>query len=231
MGDMNNDSQKHGQYLKLVAERKTCSACTGLTNPAACCGGKFDSEHIGPWSRWQSRLDAEVLVVGQDWADVKCFINQQGKSKSGNPTNAALMELLASVGIVIRGPELDDGYAGKVFLTNAILCMKQGGLQAEVREEWFDNCGKRYLGPLIALVKPKAVVCLGERAYRAVEKLYGLHRRPFREAVMVPAKLPADNGTRIYAVYHCGKRIQNTHRKLQQQKEDWARLGEALTGA
>jgi len=221
---------KLAAYLKLVEDRKACKACAGLTNPASCSGGKYDCEHVGPWSRWQGNLNAPVMVVGQDWADVKCFERQQGKSRSANPTNTALMALLRSIGIAIRGPEDDDGYAGEVFLTNAILCLKQNGLQAEVQHEWFQNCGSRFLKPLIELIKPRAVVCLGQRAYRAVEQLYGVPRRAFRDAVMSSAVLSEESRTRLYAVYHCGKRIQNTHRSLQQQMEDWRRIGTDLQG-
>jgi len=62
---------KLAAYRVLVEERKTCRVCEGLINPSDCAGGVYDSEHIGPWSRWQGNLDSELMVVGQDWGDVK----------------------------------------------------------------------------------------------------------------------------------------------------------------
>jgi hypothetical protein len=52
---------------QLVNERKECHACSGLTNPEACGNSSFDSDHVGPMSLWQGNLDADLMIVGQDW--------------------------------------------------------------------------------------------------------------------------------------------------------------------
>ena len=55
-----------------------------------------------------------------------------------------------------------------VFFTNAILCLKtKGGMQGKVEKEWFSSCGETFLRPLIELIQPQVVVCLGERAWRS----------------------------------------------------------------
>lgn len=215
---------KLAAYAALVMDRKTCGACHGLENPALCCGGRYDSDHIGPWSRWQANLDAKVMVIGQEWGGVARFVRNQGRTQSTNPTNAAIIELLRSIGIAIGTPEAEDGHAGAVFFTNTALCLKQGSLQAAVEAEWFRNCGERFLKPLVELVQPEAIVCLGERAYRALEWLYDLPHTPFRMAVEAAEGLTIPGGPRVYGVYHCGRRIQNTHRPFDQQKRDWGRI-------
>jgi hypothetical protein len=53
-------------YTALVASRKSCTACTGLINPASCGGGIHDSDHIGPWTQWQANLHADLMIVSQD---------------------------------------------------------------------------------------------------------------------------------------------------------------------
>ena len=40
--------------------------------------------------------------------------------------------------------------------------------------------------------------------------------------------LPLPNGSRLLAVYHCGQRILNTHRRFEQQQRDWQRVAKAL---
>ena len=159
-------------YRALVKARKECGACSpDLKNPAGIEAGAFDSDHIGPWSRWQGNLNATLLVIGQDWADKKTFLGCKGLDDARNPTNKILIRLLASVGIKID-PD-NDGGREPVFLTNAILCLKdgsQGGMQAAVKPEWFRNCGERFLKPTIALIHPRVVVTLGEHAYRSVQK-------------------------------------------------------------
>jgi uracil-DNA glycosylase len=68
-------------------------------------------------------------------------------------------------------------------MTNAVLCLKHGGMQAKVRPEWFENCGSRFLRPTIDLIAPKVVVSLSESAYRAITAAYGVPPIPFRKAV------------------------------------------------
>jgi DNA polymerase len=169
------------------------------------------------------------MVIGQDWGDLRCFTTQQGMEDSHNPTNAMLIDLLKSIGHDIRKPEDEEGHAGTLFFTNAVLCLKQvGGLQGPVQQDWFDTCARWFLRPLIELINPRSVICLGERAYRALEKEYHLPRRRFRDVVTNLDGFPLTERTRGYAVYHCGKRILNTHRKIDEQRGDWRRLRELL---
>ena len=118
-------------YCDLVASRKTCSLCCGLTNPGTIECRQFDSDQIGPWSRWQGCLDTEVLVVGQDWGDIDFFLKGQGLDPDKNPTNDNLRELLASIGFHIGRP--GEAQEQVLFFTNLILCLKKGGLQAPVQ--------------------------------------------------------------------------------------------------
>ena len=83
----------------------------------------------------------------------------------GNPTNDNLRRLLRSIGIDIGPPGVDQ--EGQIFLTNVILCLKEGTLQAPVKEMWATRCGEKFLRPLIEIVEPRVVVALGERSFRA----------------------------------------------------------------
>src|SRR6202050_3475312 len=66
-----------------VERRKACRACPGLRNPSVCVDGMYDSDQIGPWSRWQGTLDSQRLIVGQDWGDEEYFRQKRGRdSKS-----------------------------------------------------------------------------------------------------------------------------------------------------
>ena len=215
-------------YEQLVQKRKTCSLCSELVNPSQCERGHHDSNHIGPWSRWQGNLDAEIVVVGQDWGDTDYFIKNHGVDAKDNPTNNMLRELLGSIGIDVGSPH-DCGSEGQVFLTNAILCLKtNGGLQGNVEKEWFSNCGKAFLRPLIEIVQPKVTVCLGERAWRSVTAAFDQPAGRFRDSVENPRGVQIMDGGVAMAVYHCGARILNTHRNREQQFRDWHRIRKAL---
>ena len=52
----------------------------------------------------------------------------------------------------------------------------------------------------------------------------------FRAAVEGPGT-PLPGGPIAFAVYHCGRRILNTHRNGEKQVKDWRRIAIALNGA
>jgi DNA polymerase len=216
------DMTKVAEYTALVAARTDCHRCSGLCNPADIEHGSLDSEQIGPWSLWQGNLDANVMVVGQDWGDVAYFSNNHGRDLAQNFTNRALVELLAIAGVEVAplgSPELSH----VSFFTNAILCLKSGGLQGSISRTWFQNC-QFYLRRQIEIVRPQVVIGLGKQAYQSILESFALKAAPFREEVKASAGQLLPNGARVFAVYHCGARIRNTHRNLVEQKIDWLRI-------
>jgi DNA polymerase len=217
-------STKGENYAALVENRKSCRRCGGLENPSRVEGGVFDTCHIGPWTDWQGNIDAPLMVVGQDWGDLRYFVTNQGRESANNPTNRNLIRLLRSIGINIPVPSNQSGHKAEIFLTNAILCLKKGGLQGPVKPEWFKNCVKSFLRPLIELVNPRAVVSLGQQSYEAIRELYDLQRFAFRKAVETESGFLLPNGSRYFPMYHCGMRIVNTHRSLEQQIIDWQKV-------
>src|SRR5260221_12658035 len=95
-----------------VARRKTCVRCIadvaskggmllGLQNPAQLFNGAQDSPEIGPWTRWQGALDAELMVVGQDWGDVDYLRTHNGLDDPDNSTNVTLRQLLPISGFAV----------------------------------------------------------------------------------------------------------------------------------
>lgn len=220
---MKNQTTK---YRAMVSARKACRQCDGLVNASVLRDGEFDSSEIGPWTRWLGDLGARVLVVGQDWGDQRAFEKLEGVNDP-SATNKMLRRLLASVGVEVPDVGIARGPSG-VFLTNAVLCFKDQGCQGPVRPEWFRECGTRFLRPQIELIKPRVVVCLGERAYAAVLSAYGLPAYTSWRAAVEGPGVPLAGGSIAFAVYHCGRRILNTHRKEKAQFKDWRRVAAAL---
>jgi uracil-DNA glycosylase family 4 len=218
------DNGKLARYQALVQLRKACHACTGVTNGSAIERGVYDCNEIGAWSLWQGNLNAEVMVVGQDWGDVGLFIRAKGYPTSTSPTNTTLVELLQTTDLNIILANKTTG-RGLLFFTNAVLCMKEGGAQAPVKPEWLRNCGTRFLRPTIELVQPKIVVCLGAKAYSAVMTTYQMIARGFSGAVESGKPYVLPGGVYVFPVYHCGAHVLNTHQKLPQQIQDWKRIG------
>jgi uracil-DNA glycosylase len=237
---------KEMRYQELVEKRKRCNECSiglqeneelELINPSRCSNRQHDSSHIGPWSRWQGNIDAEIMIVGQDWGDDRYFIDNKGfdktRTKSGapyeNPTNKALMDLLNTIGVNIE-PCKDYETKGDLFFTNAILCLKKKGrMQGPVKDKWLKNCGERFLRPLIDIVCPKVVITLGEKAYRSLCNIYNLEQeKNFKDAVENDNGYPLSANTLLFPVYHCGKRTMNTNRSFPEQKRDWERIKNSI---
>jgi DNA polymerase len=242
---------KTEEYLKLVNNRKACRDCEGLTNPSVCEGGIHDrNHHIGPWSRWQGNLDAKLMIVGQEWGSVKNFKELQG-CNGGFPTDWTLHELLASINMDIS-PPTDDG-VGDIFLTNAVLCLKGGNAQEEVELEWFENCGRRHLKPLIDLIAPTTVITLGEKALFAllvgytplswsdsrprsleaclknlVKNILDFRMRAFRDVVEKKDGFVLGGSVLLFPMYHCGQKVLNMTRPLHIQREDWKKVEPAI---
>ena len=218
-------------YAQLVRERKECTLCRelGLHNPAVPKLERFDSDEIGPWTRWLGDRNARLMIVGQDWGDVTYFQNNEGFDDccTNNPTNRNLQDLLHGIGLpVSSGPQRSSG----VFLTNAVLCLKEGGLQAEVEEKAFKNC-REFLRRQIEVISPAVVVTLGKRAYGAVVSAFGRPREPTFRAAVERENIELFSDCRLVPVYHCGRKSTNMNRDIRQQRHDWARVERALRHA
>lgn len=192
---------KTDAYKMLVRDRKTCRLCSpGLTNPAEIKKGEYDSDHLGPWSRWHGSLSAKVVVVGQDWADRETFCRSEGLDDNTNRTNRVVLGWLRDLGIEVQ-PDTNGGQ-GPAFLTNAILCLKTGRMSEAVTDRWAMNCGPRFLCPLIDLIRPRLVLTLGRVAWDTVRELYVLPPLPLKEAVTRTEGFPLSEETICFPLYH-----------------------------
>jgi uracil-DNA glycosylase family 4 len=212
-------------YRKLVEKRKTCSLCKGLRNPATVADGRHDRDQIGPWSLWQANLNSDFVVVGQDWGDILYFEKWGGRDQpSGNPTNENLQKLLKNVGIEIGRPR--DRQNQVVFLTNLILCLKTGGLQGRVDNQWFTNCSRTFFRPLVEIIRPSVIIALGKKVSESILALYDI---PYLKdaafsKLMSQSPYQLTNSTVLFPVYHCGAGSVNRNRQLPEQEEDWSKV-------
>ena len=224
------DITKQKQYMPLVSDRKACRQCAncGLTNPSVVDKGKFDGNEIGPWTRWNGDLNAQLLVVGQDWGSKATFIKQVGLDRADSDTNEMLVYLLASVGIDVKSapnPRTNSG----VFQTNAALCLKEGNDSSPVKDQWFKNCGQAFLRRQIDLVQPRVVVALGKKAYQGICNAYGMEPvSKFSNAIGLTLPMKGTDGIRMIPVSHCSPMACNMNRSRSRQFQDWQLVKAAL---
>ncbi|MEX2672839.1 MAG: uracil-DNA glycosylase family protein [Phycisphaeraceae bacterium] len=215
---------RHDQYRQFVQERKACTACNGLTNAAEIDGGINDSDRIGPYSRWQGNLDAELMVVAQDFADVERFRRVRGWPDEHAGTNLRLVELLAEAGITIEAPCAGMS-EDRVFFTNAVLCMKRK--DTTIPKDCFRRCGERFLRPMIELVAPQIVVTLGGGALQATCHAFG-HHPPRRLADAATNPIRLNPKSVLMPLYHPSGRVFNRYRSMENQRQDWRRVRQLL---
>lgn len=221
--------KKAEAYEKLVEKRKTCSLCKDLRNPATVADGRCDRDQIGPWSLWQANLDSDCVVVGQDWGDISYFEKWEGRDQPfGNPTNENLQKLLKNVGVEIGKPR--DRQNQVVFLTNLILCLKTGGLQGRVDDQWFTNCSSTFFKPLVEIVRPRVIIALGNTVSESILALYDI---PYSKGatfskLMSQSPYQLTNSMLLFPVYHCGAGSVNRNRSLPEQEQDWLMINKWL---
>jgi len=220
---------KHLRYEQLVTERKACQFCSqyALTNPS-CIDVPADSERIGPYSLWQGNLDSPLVVVGQDFADVDGYQINMGWPGENVGTNLTLVKLVAEAGLNISAPK-KGASEDVIFCTNAVLCLKQGGMQAAVRSVCYSACGKRFLRPLIELIKPKAVATLGSGALKAILRAYEIENSSSLLNLLDSGRtFDLSGGVRLFPMAHPSKSVLNITRSLETQLSDWRKLGAYL---
>jgi len=217
----------------LVVERKACQACEGLLNPSMIDGGVYDCDHIGAWTRWAGNLDAEVIIVGQDFSELDFFRSHQGHPSTGaniSSTNRNLIRLIQEgLGFDIAPYEIGRETKSPLFFTNSVLCIKPGKASDPLKQSWANQCCKKFLKPLVeTIIRPKAVITLSTTAYKGVKSAFGIKAsNALRDVVGSEEGISLNGSCVLFPMYHCGG-LGLVNRKFSSQLEDWEKVGRFL---
>jgi hypothetical protein len=172
-------------------------------------------------------LNADLMVVGQDWGGKKYFLKHKGCEKDTNATNRNLQRLLQSISYRVPLPNERKSGDGCLYFTNAVLCLKRGNLVGPVPNDAVGNCARGFLCNQVELVRPKLVVTLGYEAYRAVCYSYGyLAERRITDGVGSEPKVVGYSSV-LVPVAHCGH-YGSIMWSPQRQEKDWERVRREL---
>jgi len=216
-------------YDGLVAARKACRICVERSpGKIRSCGDfDFDPDVVSHWEPWLGHRRPQLLAVGQDFGNVDYFVRNRGRDEPNNKTNDNLRKLLIEGGFdVTNSPQPDP--TAPVFLTNSILCLKEGRMDGAVRSSWVDVCADNHLRRLVGYLKPPVVVGMGSCGWRAVRRVFELAQAPGRISQAAGSSWIAADKTRVFAVGHPGP-LGLTNRPWLQQVADWRRIGEAVS--
>jgi hypothetical protein len=147
------------EYGALVAGRKACRICVEGSpgKIRSCAEFDFDPDVVSHWELWLGHQRPKLLAVGQDFGNVGYFVRNRGRDDPNNKTNDNLRKLLTESGFNVTPPREFDGNT-PVFLTNSILCIKEGPMDGAIRSSWVEACADRHLGPLVRYLQPPVVV-------------------------------------------------------------------------
>ena len=212
-----------------MAARKACRICVERSpgKIRSCAEFKFDPPVVSHWEQWLGHRRPKLLVVGQDFGNVGYFVRNHGRDEPNNKTNENLYKLLTAAGIAVEHPAQRDRGA-PVFLTNSILCIKEGAMNAPILASWVDACSEQHLLPLIGFLEPPVVVGMGNAGWRAVRLVFALHAAPRQISHAAGSDWLAGDGTQVFAVGHCGP-LGVINRPWPQQLSDWRRIGAAVS--
>jgi DNA polymerase len=216
------------EYDALVAARKACRICVERSpgKIRSCAEFDFDPGVVSHWEPWLGHRQPKLLAVGQDFGNVDYFVRNGGRDDPNNKTNDNLRRLLMEAGFGVTNPTEFDGTT-PVFLTNSILCIKEGRMDGPIRSIWVDACADRHLSPLLRYLKPPVVVGMGSCGWRAVRRVFALQQAPERISQSAGLSWTGANDTRVFAVGHPGPQGL-TNRPWAKQLADWRRIGEAV---
>ena len=219
------------EYGALVAARKACRICVERSpGKIRSCGEfDFDPDVVSHWELWLGHRRPKMLAIGQDFGNVGYFVRNRGRDEPNNKTNENLRKLLDAAGFGVTHPSVCDRDT-PVFLTNSILCIKEGRMDGAVRSSWVDACADKHLLPLVRYLKPPIVVGMGSCGWRAVRRVFALAQAPQRISHAAGSCWMTADKTRVFAVGHPGPQGL-TNRPWPQQIADWRRIGEAVPAA
>jgi len=171
--------------------------------------------------------EPKILIVGQNFGSIEYFTRFRGKDETNNTTNNNLRKLLGEAGLHVGPAPLPDPKA-PVFLTNAILCLQAGQMNAPIKDRWVRSCSGTHLLPLINELKPQVIVGMGKHGWLAVRSALKMQDAPsgIKEAAGQMWVLPSQ--VCIFAVGHCSG-LGLVNRSWASQVLDWRKIGETLS--
>ena len=209
----------------LANSRKNCRICIHR-DPGQIFNGSqesFDPQVVSYWSQWLGHPIPKIVVVGQDFSDYGYFTRNRGVDEPNNITNDNLRLLFEQAGLFVgKAPHRDVN--SPVFLTNSILCLKNGLMNAKIKERWVKSCSTHHLEPLLSQLRPPLIVGMGRHGWAAVRQALKLRNTPERISEAAGCSWSAPGGQQVFAVGHCSG-LGLVNRPWQEQVADWRKIG------
>lgn len=230
----NQKALKQDLYNQLVFKRKEYDYNSlDIINPSKL--SISNDDHLNAWAYWHGNLNAEILLIGQDFGDVDYYKKYDGLDDPQNQTNKKLIQLFKQLEIDL-GESDKPNLNAKLYFTNAVLGakvgqpsseQKNGGMSSPIKsKDWYSETAIEFIMPLIEIINPKIIITMGTTAYNVVSLIYQLDKKPLKELIKENPIMLKDN-KKLFTVYHCSG-LGLISRNFEAQLEDWRRIKQLI---
>lgn len=232
---------KKDEFIQLAKDVNNCRVCENmftlphlktseyLENDAH--GFDIGTPYVNRWNLWQGNLDADIMVIGQDYGQKETESNIE-LWKSGNytnPTDVALRNLFNEAFSIDI-----DSEDTPLFFTNMANCYRKQKTTGNTHSGWLPLCANKFMERLIRIINPKVIIVLGQTAFEALHCMEGLPiicinpqetvSYKFSEVIKHQYELRLYNKpVGVFPVYHPGANSKR-NRSFDEQLEDWKRI-------
>ncbi len=224
--------KKTADYLSLCDEVKNCTICRDIAfTPHIKNSDGFihdtnvsDDEYVNRWNLLQGSLDAEIMVIGQDYGycETDYFV-----------TDARLKKLFYdafSIEIDNKNPRL--------YFTNIANCYRKHKSTGNINKGCLALCANKFMSRLINVISPEVIIVLGQDTFNALaccDKAKLVCKNPtsskvndcFSTVLEFDYSLVFEDGKEIavFPVYHPGA-MGSMKRPYEEQLKDWKRISD-----
>ncbi len=157
--------------LLELAKKRQSKIYSGYTSIGDYNDGAYECDYVSPYSISSHNVDSDILVVLQDWCSEEGFgknVCEETLKYGYTPsvkTNIYLKELLL---------ENFDLTLENIYSTNLFPYIKSGSMNNNIPAKDLLNSAKEFTIPMIKIIRPKLVICLGKATFNAIRKACGL---------------------------------------------------------
>ena len=183
--------------------------------------GVWECDFVSPYSKSSNNSDSDILVILQDWCSSESFdydVCEETLKLGHTPsvrTNINLKRLLAT--------HFERDLA-QIYSTNLFPYVKPGSMNARIPAADLLQAAKQFTIPMIDIIQPKIVICLGKDTFNALRKACGLRVvYSIEEAVNSTF---THNQSKIFCQAHTGQLGQNNRNRggIDRVQNDWASM-------
>lgn len=198
---------KAKDFSEFFNKLKDCTRCLNIYDEHATARDRslinfWNDREIGYsvptiWTDWHQKLDARVLVVGQDWGPIsdikkisheyKTLVDKMGEDQTQNIWRTLARQVRSNTGkkllefmhqsARLESIAIPSNFVDYIYITNAVLCARQGehyrGDHNFAAKISVTNC-QDFLKRQIELVQPYIVMTLGWWALKSVADIFKL---------------------------------------------------------